>query len=267
MSASQQATEEYTKVESIFVRSRFALMIKAHFPPIYADYYLHRMEQKLEYPEVIDTALKSLIAGFTLHLTARPWAESIAWTINLRAPRVNYFVTGGSVPEAVVGRVFLENVREPDRNFLYSQTRVPEAEPRLSTIEVDGKDPLAWIEQYYRQSEQRPARLFELEDENFVLIVAQPDCDLEWLESLDADKAAKILDEEDCNPLENRRFRFHCGCSSERLLPTLAMWQDKLEELFGDDPAITISCPRCAANQIVTREQLAKYSPPEESAD
>lgn len=263
MSADQIATEEFTKVESIFIRSRFALLLKGHFPPIYTDYYLHRMEQNLEYPEVLDTTLKTLTAGFTLHMAARPWAESIAWTINSRAPRVNYFVTGGSVPEAVVARVFTENVREPDRNFLYSQTRVPDAEPRLSTIEVEGRDPLSWIEQYYQRSEQRPCRVFELDDEEFVMIVAQPDCDLEWLEQLDAEKAAKIENEEDCNPLENRKFRWHCGCSSERLLPTLAMWQDKPDELFGDDEEITISCPRCAANQVVTRQQLADYTSPE----
>ena len=88
----------------------------------------------------------------TLHLVARPWAESIAWTVNMRAPRINVFVTGSSINEQVTGRCFTENVRETDRNLFYSQTTVPNREPRLSTLQVDSIDPHEWIEGLYRSS-------------------------------------------------------------------------------------------------------------------
>jgi molecular chaperone Hsp33 len=68
-------------------------------------------------------------------------------------------------------------------------------------MEVNGKDPVSWISQYYEQSEQRPARAFRLDDENFVLIAAQPDCDLEWLAGLDEDAVANIEQTEEPFPL------------------------------------------------------------------
>ncbi len=248
---------EYTIVESIFVRKRNALLLRGQFTPIYTDYYLHLMQHSIRPPGDLDQMLKDTLAMLTLHLTARPWAETIAWTANLRAPRINLFATGSSTAEAVTGRVFTEDVREPDRNFFYAQTTTVEgAEPRISTMEVEGKDPIEWVSQYYDQSEQRPARAFRLEDENFALIAAQPDCDLEWLAGLDSDAVAKIAETEETNLLETRRFRFHCGCTLEKILPVLGGWKDRLDDLFEGEDEIFIQCPRCAARYAVTKDMI-----------
>jgi len=252
-----QPVEDFTTVQSIFVRSRNALVIRGQFTPIYTDYYLHLMQHGIRHAEELDQMLKDALAMLTLHLVARPWAETIAWTVNLRAPRVNLFVTGGSTAEAVTGRIFTEDVREPDRNFFYSQTTSPNLpEPRTSTLEVEGKDPVTWISQFYDQSEQRPARAFRLEDENFVLVAAQPDCDMEWFDALDGEKVATIEADEETKVLETRRFRFHCGCTLEKILPVLGGWRERLDDLFEDADTIKIQCPRCAANYRVSRDML-----------
>lgn len=251
-----QPIEDFTKVESIFVRQRNCLLVRAQFTPIYTGYYIHLMEHKLRYANDLDAALKDMMAVLTLHLTARPWAETIAWTANLRAPRVNYFVTGGSTAENITGRLFTEDVREPDRNLLYSQTLVAGEQPRTTTVHVESNDPIEWIEHYYEQSEQRPARCFRLDDENYVLIAAQPDYDEEWFNTLDAEVAAKVVEVEETKVLETRKFQFHCGCSVERILPTLSSWKGKLDELFLGDEAIKVNCPRCGAKYTVTREML-----------
>lgn len=252
-----QPVEEFTKIESIFVRHRNALLLRGQFTPIYTDYYLHLMQHSLRHPAELDEMLRDSLAMLTLHLVARPWAETIAWTSNLRAPRINLFVTGNSVDEAITGRVFTEDVREPDRNFFYSQTTtVDQREPRLSTMEILGKDPVAWISQYYSQSEQRPARAFRLEDENFALVAAQPDCDLEWLENLDEDSVTKITETEETTLLETRRFRFLCGCTLEKILPILGGWRERLDDLFEAADFINIQCPRCAAKYRVTRDMI-----------
>ena len=249
--------EEFTVIESIFVRHRNALLLRGQFTPVYTDYYLHLMEHSVHPPVELDQMLKDTLALLALHLAARPWAESIAWTANLRAPRINLFVTGGSFDESVTGRIFTEDVREPDRNFFYAQTTTVEnSQPRLSTLEIIGKDPIAWISQYYDQSEQRPARAFRLEDENFVLVAAQPDCDLTWLENLTEAEVANITEAEETTLLETRRFRFHCGCTIDRILPILGGWKDRLDELFGDAEFISIQCPRCAAKYHVTRDMV-----------
>ncbi len=252
-----QPLSEFTTVESIFVRHRNALLLRGQFTPVYCDYYLHYMQHGIRPPGEIDQMLKDSLAMLTLHLTARPWAETIAWTANLRAPRINLFVTGGSLSESVTGRVFTEDVREPDRNFFYSQiTTVEGAEPGVSTIEIEGRDPIAWISQYYDQSEQRPARGFRLGDENFALVAAQPDCDLEWLDALDEAAVDAITKTEETTLLETRRFRFHCGCTLEKILPVLGGWRDNPDALFEGTDAITVQCPRCAAKYRVTREMI-----------
>lgn len=252
----QEPVAEFTKVESIFVRHRNCLLLRADFTPIFTDYYLQLMDVGERHPENLDTALKDHLAMLTLHLTARPWAETIAWTVNLRAPRVNFFATGSSVHENIVGRLFTKDVREPDRNFLYSQTTLPGEKPRLSTIEVNTSNPMEWVEEFYRQSEQRPGRAFRLSDDNYVLIAAQPDFDKEWLESLTPEMVEEILEKEETKTLETRRFKFHCGCSLEKILSTLGAWKEKPEELFGDDKQLKLQCPRCAKKYIIERGDL-----------
>lgn len=252
-----EAPADFTTIESVFVRHRNALVLRGQFTPVYTDYYLHLMQHGIRHAVELDQMLKDALALLALHLVARPWAETTAWTVNLRAPRVNLFVTGGSLQEAVTGRVFTEDVREPDRNFFYSQTTTPQLqEPRTSTLEVTGKDPLAWISQYYSQSEQRPARAFRLEDENFALVAAQPDCDLDWLDALAADAVAQIDASEETRLLETRRFRFHCGCTLEKILPILGGWKNRLDDLFEDADTIKLQCPRCAAKYRVTRDMI-----------
>lgn len=251
-----EAAEDFTKIESIFVRHRNALLLRGQFTPIYTDYYLHLMQHGIRPPAELDQMLKDSLALLTLHLVARPWAETIAWTANLRAPRINLFVTGSSFEEAITGRIFTEDVREPDRNYFYSQTTTEGRELRTSTLEIEGRDPVAWVSQFYDQSEQRPARAFRLEDENFALVAAQPDCDLAWLEALDADSVASILDNEETSILETRRFRFHCGCTLDRILPVLGGWRERLDDLFEAADFINIQCPRCAAKYRVTRDMI-----------
>jgi molecular chaperone Hsp33 len=249
--------EEFTTIESIFVRHRNALLVRGQFTPLYTDYYLHIMQHGIRQAADLDDMLKDTLAMLTLHLVARPWAETHAWTANLRVPCCNLFVTGSSLTESVTGRVFTEDVRTPAQNYFYSQTTTVEgAAARLSTVEVDGADPAGWIAQYYAQSEQRPARAFRLDDENFALVAAQPDCDLEWLATLDAAVVSHITAQEETTLLETRRFRFHCGCSIERILPILGGWHNRLDDLFHDAAAITLQCPRCAAKYSVTRAML-----------
>jgi molecular chaperone Hsp33 len=252
-----EPAEDFTKIESIFVRHRNALLIRGQFTPIYTDYYLHLMQHGIRHSAELDQMLKDSLAMLTLHLVARPWSETIAWTVNLRAPRMNLFVTGGSEEEAITGRIFTEDIREPDRNFFYSQTtETGLPEPRTSTLEVDGKDPVAWISQFYDQSEQRPARAFRLDDENFVLVAAQPDCDMKWFEALDEEAVSKIDTTQETKLLETRRFRFFCGCTMEKILPIIGNWKDRLGELFEDADFIKIQCPRCAAKYKVTRDMI-----------
>ena len=238
------------------MRERNALFVRANFTPIYIDYYLHLMQHGLRYPAELDARLKELLAFLTLHATARPWAETVAWTATLRAPRVNLFATASSLGQSIVGRIFTEDIRETPHDLLYSQTSAPDSETSTSTVQLDHHSPREWMEAYYTASEQRPCRCFDLGDENYALLAAQPDADREWLESLDAEKVKTIRDDEATKVLETRKFRFHCGCSLEKILPLLGTWRDRPDELFQGAPEITIDCPRCGAHYAVTPDMI-----------
>ena len=45
-----EAVAEFTKVESIFIRHRNVLAVRANFTPIFTDYYLHLMDIGQRHP-------------------------------------------------------------------------------------------------------------------------------------------------------------------------------------------------------------------------
>lgn len=254
---SEEIVEEFIKVESIFVRKRNCHLLRARFSPLFTDYYLHLMQYGLRNEEPCDSMLKDLLAYFTLHLVARPWAEQHAWTVNLKTPVVaNFFVTGSSLTEAVTGRVFTNDVREPEQSAMYAQMYREGMDPRSSVVTLKAESADAWVEEFYEQSEQRAARCFQLPDELYTLISAQPDADMDWLTSLTPELMAKIDENEETKVLETRKFHFHCGCTLDRILPTLTTMKDKLADMFENKETIEITCPRCSAIYQVSKEML-----------
>ena len=255
--------DDSTRIEarSYFVRHRNALLVRAEFSQLYVDYYLHLMELR-ERPDPDDDAmLKDALAAMVLHLISKPWHQTVAWTLHFENPLLNLFVTGDSLSEYVVGRVFSENVKQKGRGLFYSQVRSPKDPMRQSTVEISGRDVFSAVEQYYSQSEQLPARFLRYSDEDIVLVSAQPQCDLEWLEQLDVDQL-RVLDQiEELSLLEKRFYRFHCGCNPEKLFPVLApiAKREGIEALFDDDPSIETQCPRCGYKFSISRDDLAAF--------
>lgn len=248
--------EEYTKIQSIFVRHRNCLLVKGKFAPIYTDFYLNLMQHAIPQNPKIDTLLKELLAYFTLHMVARPWKERQAWTVSLLSPLCNLFVTGSSWDHAVVGRTFTENIREPGHSMLYVQTYAEGKDTRTSNIHLHSSIPAEWVEDFYIQSEQRMARCIELPDEEYVMVVAQPDANIEWLADLNTDKIIELEEKEETKLLELREFRFHCGCTLQKVLPALGSWRNRLDELFAGESSIEITCPRCAARYRITPDMI-----------
>jgi molecular chaperone Hsp33 len=127
-------------------------------------------------------------------------------------------------------------------------------------VEFDGAEVFPAVEHLYAQSEQRPARIFRLATEEFVMISAQPGCDLQWLEGLIEATVQELDKQEQLSLLEQRFYRWECGCTQERMLAVLApIMQTDPEGLFGEEPLIRMSCPRCGARHTITRETLEAY--------
>jgi molecular chaperone Hsp33 len=92
------------------------------------------------------------------------------------------------------------------------------------------------------------------------MVSAHPDCDMAWFEALD-DEAIRALDQnETLTLLEKRYYRWECGCTERRMMDILSstMKQDA-DALFGDEPVIRMSCPRCGARYMITREAMEAH--------
>lgn len=250
--------EEFTTVQSIFIRQRNCLLLKADFSSLYVGYYLHLMQHGLRNAPVVDGVFKELLAYFTLHLVSRPWQEHHAWTLNVATPELaNYFLAGSSLTEDVVGRVFTEDVREPEVNMLYAQNMARNKEMQTSVIPLAGDSPTGWVEEFYRQSEQRQARAFALGGDSYALIAAQPGADFDWLSELTAEQVARIEEAEQTKQLETRRFTFRCGCTVERILPTIRAMQRDFADILSEQGQLEVSCPRCGVQYCITPDMLS----------
>ena len=264
MSSQQEAVAEFTTVQAVFVRQRNCLLLCADMSPLYVDYYLHLMQHGLRHAETEDAVVKKLLAYFTLHLVSRPWQEYHAWTFNTCAPScAKYFISGSSVDEEVVCRAFTEGVRETETNMLFAQNLVANKAPQTSAITLGNGSVEDWVEAYYRQSEQRMARAFDLGNDRFALLTAQPGADHDWLEALTAEDVQRIDAVEQTKLLESRKFYFRCGCTVDKILPIIRSMRHSFADQLSEQGFVEASCPRCGAAYKVTCEMLEGGAEPD----
>jgi len=261
VSSDSPSTEEKgLEVRTYFVRGRNALVARADFSELYVDYYLHMNDHGLRPEPRCDALFKDALAAMTLHCASRPWNEIIAWTINFQNPLVNLFLTGNSVNGTVVGTLFTEDVKKREHNLFCADIIRGQNPPHRSLTDFVGSRAFSAVEQYYEKSEQRRARFFEKDEEDFVLVSAQPDCDPAWLESLDNNAVQKLDQTEELSLLEQRYYRWSCGCNLQRMFSILAdtMRQDP-EALFENEAFLRMNCPRCGARYTITKEALEAF--------
>ena len=248
------------EVRTHFVRDRNALVARADFGELYVDYYLHQGQHGYQHLPSHDGLIKEALAALTLHCASRAWNETSAWTIHFQKPLLNLFVTGNNPKGTVVGQLFTDEIKDTGHNLFLADVVRGKDQPRRSAVEFEGSEPFRAVERYYAQSEQRPARYFRHGLEEFVMVSAQPGCDMPWFDALD-DEAIRAIDQrETLSLLEERRYRWECGCTQERMLAVLApIMRSTPEELFGDEALLRMSCPRCGARHTITRETLEAY--------
>lgn len=257
----KESRNEPVEVRCYFVRHRNALAVRSEFSTLFRDYYLHLMQHGIRHSRGHDELLKEALAALVLHLASRPRNESAAWTLSWQDPLFNLFVTGSNRGGNVTGRLFTEDVRERDRPLFFSQVTTDGQPARQSTIEAGTPRFFSLIEDFYRQSEQRPARFFQFAEEDFVMVTAQPGCDLAWFHDLTDESIRELDSSEELSLLEERFYSFDCGCSLFKLLPVIgSLSPGTRDEIFDNESnAANIQCPRCGAGFVLTRELLDQY--------
>jgi molecular chaperone Hsp33 len=232
-------------VECRFVRGRNALLCLADFGPLFMDLHLHFGGLGLVPAPAVARELKALLAVLTLHAAARPRAETVAWTVHFAGEGINLFAVAENPTGRVTGQIFDRGVRELPGNVLHAETAAAAGGRRRSSVDFDG-GVLEAAAACYAQSEQREARFFELAGDGFALLVAQPDCDMEWLAAVDADGIVAWSGQDPRAPMETRVYRFECGCTPERIAGAIGpAVRGGLDELFAGEKFVRVTCPRC----------------------
>ncbi len=260
---SESTSEPVNGAEIIteFVRHRNVLITRGDLSPLFVDYYLHLADNQLKPAPEHDRLFKQALAAFALHCASRPRYEHLAWTISLQEPRLNLFLAGDNEDCTVTGRIFTENVREAEKNVFYSDLMPRRgAEKRRSVVNFDGTDLFRAVEQYYDTSEQRPARYFDLGEDQFAMLVSHPDCDEAWLRQVDLAGVKSLSQDETVSRIERRAYRWACGCTQQKIMGALApAARAGIDAVFGEQESIHVQCPRCAAAHLITREAMEAY--------
>lgn len=258
--SSEDSSNSGLEVISSFVRYRNALLAQADLGFIFVDYYLHLADNNLRPDPVHDRIFKEALGAFVLHCASRPRNEIIAWTINFQEPLLNMFLVADNDEGTVAGRIFTEHVKQGEHNLFFAEVVHGKQPLRRSAVNFEGSNPFKAVERFYDQSEQRPARYFQINGEEFGMLTAHPDYDREWFRKIDTDGVARLRDEETVTFLEKRHYRWHCGCNQQRILEVLSSpMRENPEELFGGEESIRVECPRCAGRYTITREAMEAY--------
>ncbi|MDQ8179732.1 Hsp33 family molecular chaperone HslO [Pelagicoccus sp. SDUM812005] len=251
---------EVLSIKSRFVRGRNLLFAKADFSQLYVDYYLHQKDNGLSLTPEFDERLKQAIALFSLHCISRPRNDLLAWTVNFQQPLHNLFLAGDTGTGDVTGRIYTEGVKQAEENVFYQDVVRRNREPHRSIVGFNGSDLIHAVEEFYKFSEQRPARFFQLEPDVFAILAAHPDYDENWFETVTLEDVRKIEETEEVVDLETRFVRWYCGCNQDRILGALsAPFQADPEDLFLGEELIEVNCPRCAAKHRISREMMEAY--------
>lgn len=260
MNEKNSETSDGFAVRTYFVRERNALLARAEFGDLFVDYYLHQGQHGYAHSPAQNELLKEALAALTLHCASRPWNESWGWTFHYREPLVNLFVTGDNRRGIIVGQISTENIKQDGKRLFFADMVSERGEARRSSIEFTQAEPFGIVEEYYAQSEQRPARYFRFAAEDYVMISAQPGCDQLWFDALDDEKVRALDRTETLSLLEERSYRWGCGCSQDRMFNVLApMMRNDPKAIFGEEDLVRISCPRCGARHTITREALEAH--------
>lgn len=220
----------------------------------------HLNRHDLDLPPVVRSLFPRWLAVFALHAASRPKQQVLAWTINIQQPLVNLFFAADTDLDSVTGRAFTENVRQGQENRFY-QDFSPRGKPVMRSICLfSGADPFLAGENFYRQSEQRPARFFQMGATRFAMLVAHPDCDEAWLEGITQEEIPDLIEQETVVVMEKRPIHWHCGCHENRLMQVLeATFRSDPAALFADQETLEAQCPRCAARYLLRREAMEAH--------
>ena len=232
------------------------VVARGDFTHLYRAYVAHAERWESGPDGLSEVMMRQGLGALALYLCNRPVDEVSAWTLNIRKPLMNLFFAGDAAEHAVVGRVFLDNVKQTESSQLFVEIQRRGRTPYRSAIEVDGLDVLGIFEQYFARSEQLDTKFYEVTDTEFVMFQALPDVDSSWLSGITRDSALSALNGS-LRKLDTQVFNFRCGCDVKRMTELVkGMYSERPDELFQGDDRVEVVCPRCGHKWWLKRNEF-----------
>jgi molecular chaperone Hsp33 len=252
-------TPGMAELRSYVDRTHHAVVSRGHFTELYEGGYLAHARSIGPLPDELALGLmRKGLAAAVLRLALLPPDQYCSWTYNIVEPVMNIFITGDNGEHNITGRIFSSDVKTLDVNRLFIEMARPHFEPSRSVVDFHDLDIIGALHEYYRRGLQMRARMFELADDDFVLIEGLPMVDQEWLEALDEAAVGALFDSGDIEEIERRTYRFFCGCDAQRMAAVMqTLFSRDIEELFQGEDEIEAQCPRCGQRWIVRHSDLS----------
>ncbi len=251
------AREEGVSFRTFVEWRRNALLAIGDPSPLHRDLDLHLLSTGIREDGLTLQLLRDGLSALACYLVSRPRFESFGWTIGIQNPPLNLFFTGSATERTVVGRAFHGVVRAAAHNIFIAQTTRPFVGVQTSTIEVEGIDIFAMVEEFCRKSDQQPGRYFQEGDSRVAFLLSLPDVDEAWLSEVTSPEAFALEKGADLKLLAEQTVSFRCGCDLDRVARVVAeIYREEPAALFRGEKSVEAECPRCGAQHTVTREKF-----------
>ena len=256
----EEAPIGHVKLRRYLDRGKDLAVTVGTFTSFFRAYQEHVHRWELDSDGLTLALMREGLAAAALHMVTRPLDETFGVTVNIHTPPLNLFLAGDAWEATLTGRAFVEGVRTSESGRFFVQSRRRRSEPVQSAIDVEGLDVLGMFEDYYRRSEQNPARFFDLDRDRFLQVLALPGGSKSLIEGMEREEARSLV-RPGAELLGERSVQFSCGCNLEKILVALHGMFDDPEELFQGDDRVEVNCPRCGARWTVTRDAFEKAAP------
>ncbi|WP_258807337.1 Hsp33 family molecular chaperone HslO [Pseudidiomarina sp. CB1] len=246
-----------------------------------------RMIQGHNYPAPVQRLLGELMAATALLSATLKFEGHISLQVQGDGP-INFITVNGSHQQDLRGLARVRGTIADDNNdfrALFGKavmiiTITPDDGERYQgVVDADAESLAQVIERYFAQSEQLHTRVWLHADGEhaagmFLQVLPAAGHDLaafEHLETLTASMTAhelyalsgeevlhRLYHQEDLELYAPQQVAFHCGCSRERTLESLAaVHPDELRAILAEDGEIIMTCDYCLAEYRFAEADLA----------
>jgi redox-regulated HSP33 family molecular chaperone len=233
------------------------LVVIGDFPEVLVSKQLYQERHQIPVAEgAAVVLLERIMATAALIAVSLAERESWGWTITL--PGSPYGVFCGVEPEGMVcARV---RPTDPNKTSAFVQRQKGKGPVTQSHYEPTSDDVAATMAAYFDQVQQQWTRIAVDDQGSGVLVQALPDASIDEAAALDDDeliaRCRSMAGAGELDELDEVVIFYECRCHDEMILDMItSLPTDQREDLWGNEAALEIECPRCGRKYVLNRDR------------